>query len=136
MCKNLGKLTYDWIKTGARHLCGKNPRCEASTGGPIVASLQGYLRDSSLHDLAISNTIDCDIFSIHTLSGREARTHRTVLESAEIVPHCDFFRFRKYVEDYFLRVRKNLKFASKKSYKICAAPTGGSRAAILWRTKS
>lgn len=49
------------------------------------------------------------------------------------MPHRDFFRFSKYVEDYFLGVRKNLKFASKKFYEICAAPdrgiTGGNTVA-------
>jgi hypothetical protein len=59
--------------------------------------------------------------------------HRTVLGSAEIVSHRDFFRCRKYVEDYFLGVRKNLKFASEGFYEICAAPdrgiTGGNTVA-------
>jgi hypothetical protein len=84
-------------------------------------------------DLAISNTVDCDVFSIHGFAGGEVRTHRTVLGSTEIVPHRDFFRFRKYVEDYFLGVRKNLKFASQKFYEICAALdrgiTGGNTVA-------
>jgi hypothetical protein len=90
--------------------------------------------DPSLHDLAISNTIDCDVFSIHGFAGGEVRTHRSVLGSTEIVPHRDFFRFRKYVEDYFLGVWKNLKFASKKFHEICAAPdrgiTGGKTVAL------
>ena len=89
--------------------------------------------DPSLHDLAILNTIDCDVFSIHGFAGGEVRTHRSVLGSTEIVLHRDFFRFSKYVEDYFLGVRKNLKFAAKKFYEICAAPdrriTGGNTVA-------
>jgi hypothetical protein len=93
----------------------------------------GDARPYSLHDLAILNTIHCDVFSIHGFAGGAERTHRSMLGSTEMVPHRDFFRFSKYVEDCFLGVRKNLKFSATKFYEICAAPdrriTGGNTVA-------
>jgi hypothetical protein len=108
-----------------RALSGKNPGDVKLQVAQLSQACKVIPLDPSLRDLAISNTVDCDVFSIHGFAGGEVRTHRTVLGSAEIVPHCDFFRFRKYVEDNFLSVRKNLKFASKKFYKIYAASDRG-----------
>ena len=38
-----------------------------------------------------------------------------------MVPHGNLLAFSKYVEDYFLGVRKDLKFAAKKLHEIGAA---------------
>jgi len=79
----------------------------------------------SLKDLAIPDTIDCDVLGIHGLPGRQIRTHRTALRSAEMVPHRDFFALSKYIEDCFLGVGKRLVFAAKKTQKVRAASHGG-----------
>jgi hypothetical protein len=78
----------------------------------------------SLNDLAVPNTIDCDVFRIHDPASRWVQIHRTALSSAEMVPHGNLIAFSKYVEDYFLGVRKDLKFAAKKHHEIRAASDG------------
>ena len=80
--------------------------------------------DPNLKDLPIPNTIDCNVFGIHGLAAGRVRTHRTVLNSTEMVSHGNFFAFRKYVEDYFLGVWKCLIFAAKKTHEVRAASDG------------
>ena len=79
----------------------------------------------SLKDLAIPNTIDCNVFGIHGLTAWQVRTQRTVLNSTEMVPHGNFFVFSKYVEDCFLGVWECLIFAAKKPHEVHAASDGG-----------
>ena len=78
----------------------------------------------SLKDLAIPDTIDCDVLGIHGLPGRQIRTHGTLLGSAELVPHGDFFAFSKYIEDCFLGVWKRFVFAAKKIHEVRPASDG------------
>jgi hypothetical protein len=78
-----------------------------------------------LKDLPIPNTINCNAFGIQGLAAGQVRTHRTVLNSTEMVPHGKLFALSKSVEDYFLRVRKCLIFAAKIPHEGRAASDGG-----------